>query len=148
MVFDLCRFLSWFRQVHFFTGRKWIMDSYFSQKRPFEIKILIKNVWMMDFFLTNMQLLASQDVNWWTGVVWITCGLLWCFYQLFELSFWRHPFTAEDLLVSKQWNATLLYKNCKLHTMTWYLHNFNLPYFVYLLAYLMDIVIFLALLAL
>ncbi len=23
------------------------------------------------------------------------------FYQLFELSFWRHPFTAEDLLVSK-----------------------------------------------
>jgi len=26
------------------------------------------------------------------------CGLLWCFYQLFELSFWRHPFTAEDPL--------------------------------------------------
>ncbi len=24
------------------------------------------------------------------------CGLLWCFYQLFGLSFWRHPFTAED----------------------------------------------------
>ncbi len=22
-------------------------------------------------------------------------GLLWCFYQLFGLSFWRHPFTAE-----------------------------------------------------
>ncbi len=32
---------------------------------------------------------------------WITCGLLWCFYQLFGLSFWRHPFTAEDQLVSK-----------------------------------------------
>ncbi len=29
----------------------------------------------------------------------ITCGLLWCFYQLFGLSFWRHPFTAEDPLV-------------------------------------------------
>ncbi len=27
-------------------------------------------------FLTNMQLFTSQDVNWWTGVVWITCGLL------------------------------------------------------------------------
>ncbi len=39
--------------------------------------------------------------NWRTGVVWITCGLLWCFYQLFGVSFWRHPFTAEDLLVSK-----------------------------------------------
>ncbi len=49
---------------------------------------------MMDLFLTNTQLLSSQDVNWWTGVVWITCGLLWWFY---------HPFTAEDPLVSKWW---------------------------------------------
>ncbi len=47
---------------------------------------------------------ALQDINWWTGVVWITCGLLWCFYQLFGLSYWRHPFTAEDLLVSNWWN--------------------------------------------
>ncbi len=38
---------------------------------------------------------SSQDINWdWTGVFWITCGLLWCFYQLFGLSFWRHPFTG------------------------------------------------------
>ncbi len=40
------------------------------------------------------------------------CGLLVdycdCFYQLFGLSFWRHPFTAEDPLVSKWWNATFL----------------------------------------
>ncbi len=35
------------------------------------------------------------------------CGL-WCFYQLFGLSFWRHPFTSEDPLVSKSWNATFL----------------------------------------
>ncbi len=27
--------------------------------------------------LDLLQLLSSQDVNWWTGVVWITCGLLW-----------------------------------------------------------------------
>ncbi len=26
-------------------------------------------------------------------------GLLWCCYQLFGLSFWRHPFTAEHPLV-------------------------------------------------
>ncbi len=39
---------------------------------------------------------------------WITCRLMWCFYQLFELSFWRHPFTAEDLLVSKWCNAKFL----------------------------------------
>ncbi len=30
---------------------------------------------MMDLFLSNTQLSSSQDVNWWTGVVWITCGL-------------------------------------------------------------------------
>ncbi len=41
-------------------------------------------------------------------MVWITCGLLWCFYQLFGLSFWRHPFTAEDSLLSKWCNATFL----------------------------------------
>ncbi len=61
---------------------------------------------MMDLFLTNMQFSTSK--NWWTGLVWITCGLLWCFYQLFGLSFWRHPLTAEDLLVSKWCNATFL----------------------------------------
>ncbi len=62
----------------------------------------------MDVFLTNFQFLALQDVNWWTGVVWITCGLLWCFYQLFGLSFWRHPFIAEDSLVSKWRNVQFL----------------------------------------
>ncbi len=52
--------------------------------------------------LLNMQ----QDINWWTGVdyLWITV----MFYQLFGLSFWRHPFTAEDPLVSKYCNATFL----------------------------------------
>ncbi len=35
----------------------------------------------------------------------ISCRLLWCFYQLFGLSFWRHPFTAADPLVSKWCNA-------------------------------------------
>ncbi len=62
----------------------------------------------MDLFLTNMQLFPSQDVNWWTGVVCITCGLLWCFYQLFGLWFWRHPFTAEDPLLRQWCNATFL----------------------------------------
>ncbi len=31
-----------------------------------------------------------------------------CFYQQFGLSFWRHPFTAEDPLVSKWCNAKFL----------------------------------------
>ncbi len=66
--------------------------------------ILVENVLMLDLF----QLLSSPDVNWWTGVVWITCGLLWCFYQLFGLSFWRHPFTAEHPLLRHRCNATFL----------------------------------------
>ncbi len=37
---------------------------------------------------------------------WITCRLLWCAFQLFGLSFWRHPFTVEDPLVSEWCNAT------------------------------------------
>ncbi len=35
--------------------------------------------------------------------MWITGGLLWCFYQLF----WQHLFTAEDPLVSKWWNKLI-----------------------------------------
>ncbi len=66
------------------------------------------NTLILDLFLSNNHLFSSQDVNWWTGVVWITCGLLWCFYQLFGLSFWWHPFTAEDPLVSKWCNVTFL----------------------------------------
>ncbi len=52
----------------------------------------LKNI-LMNLFTCSFS--PSRDVHWWTGVVWITCGLLWCFYQLFRLSFWRHPFTAE-----------------------------------------------------
>ncbi len=63
---------------------------------------------MMNLILTNMQLVASQDGNWWTGVMWITCGLLLFFYQLFGLSFWWHPFTEEDIFVSKWCNAKFL----------------------------------------
>ncbi len=38
------------------------------------------------------------------GVVSITNGLLWWFYQLLGLSYWRHSFTAEVPLVSKWCN--------------------------------------------
>ncbi len=40
----------------------------------------------LNLFVTNTHIFASQDVNSWTGVVWINCGLLWCFYQLFGLT--------------------------------------------------------------
>ncbi len=51
-------------------------------------------------FRTNMQLFTSQDIIWCTGVVWITDAFISCLD-----SFWRHPFTAEDPLVSKWCNA-------------------------------------------
>ncbi len=45
---------------------------------------------------------------------------MWCFYQLFGLSFWRHPFTAEDPLVSKWCNANkLIYIFDGLRMNTW-----------------------------
>ncbi len=42
---------------------------------------------------------------------WIGVDYLWIimmFYQLFGLSFWWHPFTAEDPLVTKGCNAKFL----------------------------------------
>ncbi len=60
---------------------------------------------MIDLLFTNTQLFTSQDVTWWTGVMW---NIVMFFYQLFGLSFWRHPFTAEDLLMSKWCNAKFL----------------------------------------
>ncbi len=65
----------------------------------------VKNILMTDLFPSNMQLFTLQDINWSDGVMWITYGLVWCFYQLVRLSFWRHPFTAEDPLVSKWCNS-------------------------------------------
>ncbi len=73
--------------------------NYGWRKQWFEVK----NILIMDLFLTNLQFFTSQDISWWTGVLWITCVLLWCFYQLF--GFWRHPFTAEHPLLSKWCNA-------------------------------------------
>ncbi len=66
-----------------------------------------KHVLMRDFFLLHKTL--TDGLEW--------CGLLWCFYQLFGLSFWRHPFTAEHPMVSK-WcyvSPNLMKKQINLH---------------------------------
>ncbi len=55
------------------------------------------------FLQTHSFLLHKTLID---GLEW--CGLLWCFYQLFGLSFWRHPFTAEDSLVKTWCNAKFL----------------------------------------
>ncbi len=36
------------------------------------------------------------------GLYYYLILLLVCFYQLLGLSFWRHPFTAEDLVIGEQ----------------------------------------------
>ncbi len=76
---------------------------------------------MIDLFITNMQLFAYQDVNWWTGVVWIMV----MFLSSFGLSFWRHPFTAEDPLVSKWCNATFLQIGSDQETNSSTVHSIN-----------------------
>ncbi len=85
---------------HYF---KWIMLFHGAITADKNINVKLKH--LNDGFITNTQLFTSQDVKWWTGVMWITWGFLWCFYQLFGLSCWWHPFTAEDPLVSKWCNA-------------------------------------------
>ncbi len=58
---------------------------------------------MMDLFLTNMQIFTSEDITWWTGVVWITYGLL-CFYQDFHSDGTHSPqgihLWASDVMVN------------------------------------------------
>ncbi len=43
------------------------------------------------------------------GLKW--CELLWCFYQLFGLLFWRHPFTADNPLVNKWFDDFAMERN-------------------------------------
>ncbi len=43
------------------------------------VRFTLSPYWHTSVTLTNKQLFASQDANWWTGVVWITCWLL-CFF--------------------------------------------------------------------
>ncbi len=55
----------------------------------------------MDLFLTNTQFVSSQDVNWWTGVVWIIV--------MFLSAVWTLILTAPiHCRGSKWWNATFL----------------------------------------
>ncbi len=63
--------------MDFFSGKSLILDYgliFWSDVMASSSNILLK-----DLFLTNSQLFTSQDINWWTGVVWISCGLLWFF---------------------------------------------------------------------
>ncbi len=61
-----------------FAYKLCLICAYFSpdsDRVTFSLERAILNILMMDLFLANMQLLILQDVNWWTGVVWITCDV-------------------------------------------------------------------------
>ncbi len=74
----------------------------------------VKNALMIYLFIISSFSLYKMLTD---GLEW--CGLLvdYCdvFYQLLGLSFWRHPFTAEDPLVSRWCNATFI--QMKKHTL-------------------------------
>ncbi len=55
-------------------------------------------IWIRREICTDQALFTSENSD---GCVDYLLLLLWHFHQLFELKFWRHPFTAEDPLVSK-----------------------------------------------
>ncbi len=77
---DLCIFVSWFRRENlFFEENNIIMDRglIFANN-----SLKLQNVLMMDLFLPIMQLLASEDIMWWTGVVWIIVMFLSAIWTL------------------------------------------------------------------
>ncbi len=67
-----------------YSSPDWAKMTYFHWRKQYceqrshkqQSKKKKKNMLMMDLFLTEMSL-TSQDVNWWTGVLWIACGSLW-----------------------------------------------------------------------
>ncbi len=76
-------------------------------------KCLMILMWEDNFLPWWWICFTSQDINWWTGGVCITCVFISCL-DSFTFMFWRHPFTAEDPLVSKLCNATFLWWTNKL----------------------------------
>ncbi len=93
------------KATDFITGGRIIIDY----GLVFWPEAMVWNGAMMDLFLTNMQLLFHKMLI--DGLEW--CGLVvdYCDYQLFGLSFWRHPFTAQDPLMSK-WCDTKCLQIC------------------------------------
>ncbi len=63
----------------------------------------------MDLFHKNtvFRITRCQLMDW-IIMVWITLWIIVMFSQLFGLSYWRHPFTAKDLFVSKWRNVKFL----------------------------------------
>ncbi len=81
----------------FFQAILWIKDSYFSRMQWFEAK----NILMMNLFLTNMQLLITQYINWWPGVIvdYLSIGE-WCNAKFLQIC------SEEETNSSASWMAS------------------------------------------
>ncbi len=96
----------WEDNVGFFQWRKHhgLWNCNLATSDSLKLKSLID--WFV--FLQTRRFLLHKILIWWT---WVTCALLWCFYQLFELIFWRHPFTLVSKSVSMK-KRTYLHLGC------------------------------------
>lgn len=56
------------------------IQMYFCQNLWFKVKLFNDGFVLFLFFYFFIFNFTSH--NWWTGAVWITCGLLWCFISL------------------------------------------------------------------
>ncbi len=91
----LMRYFGTYLEKYCFTSLvfQWILCSEWVPSE-WEFKQQIKT---SQWFIKTPQLIASEDINWWTEVG------FWCFHQLFGLSFW---FTADYPWVNMWFNAT------------------------------------------
>ncbi len=85
--------LMWEITGDFFAGVSVIMDSYFGQKWRFKVE---KPWWIWIWFLQQCNNFSLHKML--IDGLGSCCGSLWCFYQPCELSFWRHPFTNNEML--------------------------------------------------
>ncbi len=98
-ILPTCLFRAVLECFRFLNGARSVQISLLIQIKLLEGSVIMdygltgKLFWLWICFFTNTHL---------------DCVLFVCIYQLFGLSFWRHPFTAEDPLVSKWCKATFL----------------------------------------
>ncbi len=91
-----------------------IMDSKFGQKQGFDVK----NV-SMDLFLTKLQLFTSQDINWWTGVVWIIVMFLSAVLTLILTAPIHCRESTGEQVMQCQISPNLMKKNSSTSWMAW-----------------------------
>ncbi len=113
---------AWFVHIFLLIQTRWLLfwqeSSFFSQKQWLKFnRKQAKNI-LMNLFLTNMQLFTSHDVNWWTGVVWITLRII----VMFLSAVWTLILTAPIHCIGTNWGASdvmqIFFKSPNKHSST------------------------------